>query len=102
MPSLRGISLVLLLASVLGCGGGPDMGSVAVEPPPLDAKVTLEEIASSGSLQGKEDELRQELEGLRESHPAEAEQLLADYEQLVSQSSPASIKSKAQEMADKL
>jgi len=101
MSTLRCLALALFLGSVIGCGGG-HASSQSVEPPPPSAKATLQEIAASGKLSAKKTQLKEELEGMGESHPEKAQELLADYEQLTTLSGADKIKAKAQEMADKL
>lgn len=101
MFKLQAALLIAVLVCVLGCGDARETG-VAVVPPPPAAKVTLEEIAQSGSLQGKQERLREELWSAAESHLDSPDELMADYEQLISESNPAAIKAKASEMAAKL
>ena len=97
----RTLSLTgLLLLAAIGCNNGRESGQ-KVTPPRPDAKVTLEAMAASGSLD-KKAELRAQLEGLREAKPLQAEELLGDYQELIKQSDTEAIKSKAQEMAEKL
>ena len=104
MSPLRFLLLTIIFGSVttiIGCGDG-HAPSRSVEPPPPSAKATLQEIAASGNLSAKKVQLKEELEGMGESEPEKAEELLADYEQLTSLSGAAKIKAKAKEMADKL
>ncbi len=101
MQLVRAVAAMLLMVVVLGCGGGREAGQT-VTPPPPDAKVTLEEVAATGTLPKPEEKLRQEIESLGESDPAKAEELLADYNQLISMSDSTAIKAKAAEMAAKL
>lgn len=101
MSRLQHALLIGALVGVLGCGGDRETG-IPVVPPPPAAKVTLEEIAQSGSLQGKQERLRDELWSAAESHLDSPDELMADYEQLISESNPAAIKTKASEMAAKL
>ena len=102
MSLLRRVSFLLVLVVFIGCGGGRESGQT-VEPPPSDAKATLQEIATTGNLAAKQAELRVQLEGMgEEGDPAKAEELLADFEQLSGLTDAAGIKAKAQEMADKL
>lgn len=97
----RAFSLAgLLLLAAIGCNDGRESGE-RVTPPPPDAKVTLEAMAATGSLD-KKAELRAQLEGLREAKPEQAEELLGDYQELIKQPDAEAIKSKAQEMAKKL
>ncbi|MEX0792070.1 MAG: hypothetical protein WD045_02980 [Pirellulaceae bacterium] len=102
---MRNSSLTLLLGLLLlgGLGCGDDRGSGrSVTPPPPDAKVTLEEIAETGTLGDLKDKLRAQIEAMSEAQPEKAEELMTDYQQLVSQSSADDIRAKAQAMAEKL
>jgi len=99
MSALRFLLLTLFLGVVVGCGGEERK---PVEPPPPTAKAVLQDIATTGNLSAKQAELKQELEGMGESDPEKAEELLADFEQLITLKNAAEIKAKAQEMADKL
>lgn len=94
--------LVLVLALFVGCTGRGS--SVPVEPPPASsaAKSALEGIAASGELGSATDEVKMQLEAMKETDPAKANELLADYNELVALSDPAAIKAKAKEMAGKL
>lgn len=98
---IRFVCVMLLVAAVIGCGDGRET-PIAVTPPPSDAKVTLEKIATTGGLPASKKQLHEELMGLSESDPDKSQDLLADYEQLTSLSDAAAIKAKAREMADKL
>ena len=91
--------LVLFVAIFLGCSGG-----TSVETPPAAsmAKNALESIAASGELGSATEELKSQLESMKESDPTKANELLSDFNDLVSLSKPKAIKAKAKEMANKL
>ncbi|EAQ81219.1 hypothetical protein [Blastopirellula marina] len=97
----RSIGLLLLVGCLLGCGMSGD-GAVRVVPPAPDAKETLQQIATSGNLKAVKQRLYEEIDGMREARPQQAEELMADFKQLSAEKDPAAIKAKAQEMADKL
>ena len=101
MWMLRFAWLVLVVGVVVGCGGRER--GVPVEPPPpkLLAKAILEETAAEGQMTSVET-LQEMLEAMKESDPAKADELLADYEELVTLTRPAKITAKAREMAGKL
>lgn len=97
----RFVGMALFLIAVIGCGGSRETGQ-AVQPPPLEAKIVLEKIATTGELSAHKDHLLQELQGLGESEPEKSQELLSDYEQLNSISDKSAIREKAREMAEKL
>lgn len=101
MWMLRFAWLVLLVGVVVGCGGRER--GVPVEPPSpkLLAKSILEETAAEGQMTSVET-LQEMLEAMKESDPAKADELLADYEELATLTQPAKITAKAREMAGKL
>ena len=101
LSALRFVWLMLFVVAVAGCAESRESGQ-KVQPPPPDAKVTLGKIANTGDLPAHKGKLREELMGLGESDPAKSQELLADYEQLVTLTDAAAIKAKAQEMAGKL
>lgn len=93
--------LVLLTVLFVGCGGRPR--AVEVQPPPPGAKVTLEEIAVTGKLPSPTSDLRDQLEGMRESDGVGelVDELVVDFNELISLSDPAAIQAKARAMVDK-
>lgn len=101
MWMLRFASLILLVVVVIGCGGREK--GVPVEPPPpkVLVKTILQETAAEGQMTSIET-LQENLEAMKETDPAKAAELLADYEVLVKLNRPADIKAKAKEMAGKL
>lgn len=74
---------IFLVSSLVGCGGREE--GVAVQPsPPIElAKAVLEDIASSGRINSSIEGLPDQLESIRESDPAKADELLADYTKLI-------------------
>jgi uncharacterized protein YmfQ (DUF2313 family) len=66
------------------------------------AKSALESIAASGELGSAVQELQMQLEAMKETDPAKAEELLSDYNELVGLSDAEAVKAKAKEMAEKL
>lgn len=101
MSALRFVWGMMFVVAVAGCSGGRESGQ-KVQPPPPDAQVTLEKIATTGDLSAHKDQLREELVAHGETDPVQSEELLADYEQLVTLTDAAAIKAKAQEMSGKL
>ncbi|TWU26307.1 hypothetical protein Pla52o_01600 [Novipirellula galeiformis] len=99
--AVRFVGVMLFVVAVIGCGGGRETGQV-VQPPPPDAKFTLEKVADTGNLSAHKTQLHDELQGLGESDPEMSQELLGEYEQLTSLSDTAAIQAKAREMADKL
>jgi len=93
--------LMLVVLLLAGCGVSRE-APVRVTPPAPDAKETLQQIAETGKLKSLKQQLYQELDGLREAKPELAEELMADYQQLVEEKNPDQVKTMAQEMADKL
>ncbi|MFI4875549.1 MAG: hypothetical protein ACIALR_09435, partial [Blastopirellula sp. JB062] len=95
------VALFWMATCLLGCGLSGEE-SVKVTPPPPDAKETLQQIANNGNLKKHKKQLFEEIEGLREAKPQQAEALMAEFQELIAEKDPAAIKAKAQEMADKL
>ena len=99
---IRWMFIVLWVIVLAGCGGGEAGTRVQPPAPPQMAKAALEEIAANGALSSSVEVLQQQLEVLKETEPAKANELLADYNELITLSDPAAIKSKAKAMAGKL
>ena len=99
---VRLLLLPVLVVIVLGCSPG----SVSVEQPddsPAEAvKRELETAAESGVLGSEMISIQENLEKMRGTDPAKADELLADLEQLQSMTDPAAVKAKASEMIGKL
>lgn len=102
MWMIRFSSIVVFVALWAGCGGrGATPERVTPPAPQTMVKASLDDIIASGSLRSAET-LQQQLESMKKTDSAKAEQLLKDYEQLMTLSDPQAIKAKGQEMAKKL
>ena len=99
---------MLVLASfvgLIGCGGGLETKNV--KPPDVTVKEKiinmLEGIAETGQGGSEVGGVMQELEKLKETDPALAEELMQDADSMMStRISSSQLKSKAQDMIDKL
>lgn len=102
MPTFRCAWSMLLIGLLVGCGGGRGSG-VKVEPPSpaAMAKAILEDTIAQGNVTSGET-LREKLEAMKQTDPAKASELLADYEQLIKLSNAQAIAAKAAQMAAKL
>lgn len=93
--------LILLILLAVGCSGRERGVRVEQPPPQVLVKAILTETAEAGKVTSGE-ALQMYLEAMRESDPAKADALLADYRVLMTLSNPAEIKSKALKMAGEL
>lgn len=101
MSTFRSAWSMLMIAVLVGCGS---RGSgVKVEPPSPQAvvKAILEDTAAQGKITADET-LREKLEAMKQTDQATANELLADYNQLIKLSNAQAIAAKAQQMAAKL
>jgi hypothetical protein len=100
-------SILLVFALVVvGCSQGTGPGPQKVQPvqvQPTDAiRSALESVGKTGQLGSEGLTIQENIEKLRASDPAKAEELAKDYEALQGMSDPAKVKAKAQEMLGKL
>lgn len=96
----RRLIIVFGMAFVLGCG--PTETTQTVTPPQNPIKPTLESIADTGVVDSGTVLVREELEKMKSTDSAKAEDLLKDLDQLESMNDPAAIKAKAKAMVGKL
>lgn len=102
MWMMRFSSIVVLVALWSGCGSrGATPEPVTPPAPQTMVKASLDDIIASGSLRSAET-LQEQLELMKKTDSAKAEQLLKDHAQLMTLSDPRAIKAKGQEMANKL
>lgn len=108
MRGLSGCFLTLLSFAallVVGCGDGRethfDEGTI-VPTHTENVRGWLEGVAQSGQLDSGADVMRDEITGMKEEGAANADALLADFDQLVKTQAPAGVKAKATEMLKKL
>jgi len=98
--------LLVFALAVIGCSGGTGPGPQKVQPvqvQPADAiRSALESVAQTGQLGSEGLTIQENIEKLRASDPAKAEELAKDYEALQGMSDPAKVRAKAQEMLGKL
>lgn len=101
MFKFRSAWAILLIGALVGCGGRES--GVKVEPPsPRDAvKAILTDTIAQGKVVSDET-LREKLEAMKQTDPAKADVLLADYKQLVTLSNSQAIVAKAKQMVGKL
>ncbi|MEN6493081.1 MAG: hypothetical protein ABFD16_02205 [Thermoguttaceae bacterium] len=97
----RGLALAVCVAAVLGCSKG---GEVKQTPAALvqQTKAYLEDLAARGQLDSGMISLQGNLESLKATDPAKAEELLKDYNELNTLRDSSKIKAKAKAMAGKL
>lgn len=109
MKTASTVLLLLLILSIMGCGGatndtaGDSDGSATNNiTSTADMKTALESIAKTGEMGSAAMGFRETLEGLKQSDAAKADKLLADLDKLEAASSPAAVKKIAKQMVDKL
>jgi hypothetical protein len=87
-----------------GCGGGPvdEKIPVAVSAIEASAKRTLEEFEKTGKLGSGLTGLESDINGIKTSNPAKAEDLMNSFRELQGLQDAAKIKAKAKEMIGKL
>lgn len=95
------ILALLFAAATFGCGG-EGATSVEVEAPNAQIQAALADVAESGQIDSGIMLVREQLEMMRETEAAKADDLLKDLDALEGMSSPGSIKAKAKEMLSKL
>ncbi len=103
MTSLVRISVLLLVALVIGCEGGG--GSVPVDAPQSSIadliKNDLQMVVDNGEMGSEMMSIQNNLETLKSTDAAKADELLKDLEELEGLSGDA-VKTKAEEMIGKL
>jgi hypothetical protein len=86
-----------------GCGGSDLPAPVSVTPTaPPTLKQLLVDVVNSGELGSGAEQIRSEIEKLKESDSAKGTDLLADFDKLGKMSDPEQVKAAAKKMADKL
>jgi hypothetical protein len=100
MSKLVCYTFLLVLPLVIGCGESAT--KVEKPAPMMMIEAVLNDIAMRGELDSGAEELRQQLDDLRQTDADKAELLLGDYNQLTSLKDPRARKAKAQEMLKKL
>ncbi|MCU0876702.1 MAG: hypothetical protein MUF06_02790 [Pirellulaceae bacterium] len=99
---LRLLGLVVVLGLV-GCGAVKDTPTEVAAPAPTESiKTSLSALAQTGEKDSGFEMIGQEIENLRASDPAKADELSKGFEELRGLNDPAKVKAKAQEMASKL
>lgn len=88
-------------AALLGCGSGDTVIESTPQETPA-VKAMLQDIAELGEVGSGGYEIREQLEMMKTSGDAKADELLEDLNELESLSKPPAIKKKAAEMAEKL
>lgn len=104
MHLLKTLMIFAVLGFICGCSGGDH--AVKVEPakvaPTQSLKAGLNDIAQSGELGSGVETLDEEVEKLRATDAAKADELAKEMETLKSLNNPAKIKAQAKKMADSL
>ena len=88
--------------SIVGCGGGPTSEPIANPAPPPALKQVLLSIADSGEVGSAGMEARNQIEELRKTDVAKADEMAKGLAELETMQSPAQVKTKATELANKL
>lgn len=104
MNVFRGLVMLSVLALV-GCGGGDKPVNVtppAQVPAAQNAKITLQEIASTGQMGSGMMLLRENIEEIKKTDEAKGGPLLTELDALEKETNVEQIKAKAKAMADKL
>lgn len=96
--------LVLLFSvALVGCGPSPELTGTVVEKPSIEViRTTLEQLAETGQMGSDIGLISGELEKMRATDAAKADELSKDLEALMSSSGPNATKAKAKEMLGKL
>lgn len=104
MHLARLLVVLILVSSLVGCGGGLSEEPVTVTPPASTEaiKAVLTDLAKSGEMSSGVMTIETEIEKLRTTDAAKADALKQGYDQLKDLNDPAKIKAKAQEMMSKL
>lgn len=92
----------LIVGLAVGCGEEGVPIEVQEKPPTDEIKTVLLQISEHGTVGSAGYTLRQEIDELKETDPAKAEQLSNELAELESLGDPAKIKAKAKEMAESL
>ena len=86
-----------------GCGGNSNVTEERVTPPePLTAKQLLLQVSETGGLGSGSFVIREELEKLKATDAAKANELIKDLDQLEKISDPSRVQTMAKKMAAKL
>jgi hypothetical protein len=97
--------LVISVLALVGCGGGDkpiDVTPPTATPAAQNAKLTLEEIATTGQMGSGMMLLRENIEEIKRTDEAKGAPLLSELDALEKETDAAAIKAKAKAMADKL
>jgi len=95
---------LVVIATTIGCGGDPDV-SVPASVPPAEQQLSsmLTSAAQTGEPLGSGAMILQEgINSIKEKDAAKGQALQADYDNLMSETNPAKVKSLAQSMLDTL
>ncbi|MBM3970290.1 MAG: hypothetical protein FJ302_10560 [Planctomycetes bacterium] len=101
----RALSLIVVsvLAGVVGCGGSELPKPVSVTPAaPPALKAMLENVVETGEVGSGAEQIRAELEKLKQTDDAKGTALLTDLDKLEKLSDPDAVKTAAKAMVGKL
>jgi hypothetical protein len=102
MKTVYALTVICASVSFVGCSGTVSDNPVEVQETQTPVKTMLEDVAKTGELGSGAMEIRDALEQMKASGDAKADELLSDLDELERMATPAAIKTKAQQMADKL
>ena len=102
MKTAYALAFICASSFFAGCSGTVSDNPVEVEQAQIPVKSMLEDVAQSGELGSGAQEIRDALDQMKASGDPKADELLSDLDELERMTSPAAVKRKAQEMADKL
>ncbi len=97
----RMLAVLVLGVALLGCGGDKSV-PVQTPPPTQRLQAALNEIAQTGELGSATEHIAMLIDELKESDPAKAATLEADFQTLQSAPGPAQVRNQAKTMAEKL
>ena len=96
------VTSIALGLTMVGCGGGPTSEPIAAPAAPPPLKQVFLNIAEAGEVSSAGMEARNQIEELRKTDAAKADEMAKGLAELERLQTPAQVKAKATELANKL